>query len=278
MSDVADSHAPKPQGDSTPPAIPPEPALAPLTAQAAIRDISRLQAIVCAVATALVVGFLAWGIGERTYGYYVIPSSAQSGRDISALAREGRIVDQKNTAVAFGTFGALMGLLSGVTGGLLRRSMWGGATGALAGMLLGGIGAALVSYELIPIFDRFYSDESASLLVSFGFRGAIWMVIGMTAGLALGWGWQGPRGIPRGLTGGLVGAACGTIVFEVVNAVLFPADRDDAVIPSSMQARLLAYLFVSFGVAIGAVLVGRPRSWPAGRKLQSHAKPIISLE
>jgi hypothetical protein len=86
----------------------------------------------------------------------------------------------------------------------------------------------------------------------------------MTAGLALGWGWQGPLGISRGLLGGLAGSVCGTIAFELVNAVLFPADRNDEVIPSSMVSRLLAYLFVSLGVAIGAVLFARRRPLPQG--------------
>jgi hypothetical protein len=271
MSDVVDSHTRKPSGDSTPPSIAPEPAPAPLDAQAAIRDISTIQAIACAIAAALVVGFLAWGIGERTYGYYEIPGSAQSGRDISGLTRAERIVDQKNTALAFGTFGALMGLLSGAGGGALRRSIPHGASAALAGFLLGGVTAALVSYELVPIFDRFYSDESGSLLVSLGARGAIWVIIGMTAGLALAWGWQGLRGIPWGLTGGLVGAGCATIAFEVVNAVLFPADRDDAVIPSSTQTRLLAYLFVSVGVAIGAVLFRRDSLSPTSQTSHGHS-------
>ena len=79
------------------------------------------------------------------------------------------------------------------------------------------------------------------------------------------------RQYPGTLIGGLAGSVCGTIAFEVVNAVLFPADRNDAVIPSSMQARLLAYLFVSVGVALGAVLFGRHRSWPAGRTSQAHS-------
>ena len=115
--------------------------------------------------------------------------------------------------------------------------------------------------------------RARSLVLSFLVRGGIWAVVGMTAGLALGWGWQGFLGIPRALIGGLAGGVCGTVAFEVVNAVLFPADRNDAVIPSSMQARLLAYLFVSVGVAIGAVRVGRHRSWPTGRTLPS---PLVA--
>ena len=41
-----------------------------------------------------------------------------------------------------------------------------------------------MSYELAPIFARFYSDETPSLLLSFLVRGGIWAVVGMTAGLA----------------------------------------------------------------------------------------------
>ncbi len=110
----------------------------------------------------------------------------------------------------------------------------------------------MVSYELVPIFARFYSDETPSLLLPFLVRGSIWAVVGMAAGLALGWGWRGARGIPKALIGGLTGSVCGTIAFEVVNGVLFPGDRNDAVIPSSTPARLLADVFVSIGVVLGA--------------------------
>ena len=278
MSDVPHSDEPKSLGDFAPPADTPEPAPATLRAKAAVTGISTLHRLGYALGAALVAGFLAWGIGEKTYGYYQIPASVLGQRDFSALNREERIADQKNTAIAYGTFGALLGLLSGVAGGAFVRSIPGGASAALAGLVLGGVGGALASYALAPIFDRFYSDEAGSLLVTILFRGGICAVVGMTAGLALGWGWQGPRGIPRVLTGGLAGSVCGIIAFEVFNAVLFPADRNDAIIPTSTLARLLAYLFVSVGAAIGAVLAGRQRSLPAGRKPQSQSKPIISLE
>ena len=107
-------------------------------------------------------------------------------------------------------------------------------------------------------------------MISLGVRSCIWAVVGMTAGLALGWGWRGLSGVTPVLTGGMAGGVCGTVTFEVVNAVLFPAQRNDAVIPSSIEARLLSYLFVSVGAAIGAVLVARHRCWSAG---QNHKAP-----
>lgn len=278
MSEVRDSQEPKSPGELPPPVKASEPAQGPLEAETVMTDTTRLRELVCVVGAALVAGFLAWGIGEKTYNYFQPTVQAQSARDLTALNREEQISDQRNSAIAFGTFGALLGLLSGGAGGALRRSIPGGVSAAVAGLMLGGVGGALASYALAPIFDRFYSDEAGSLLVTILFRGGICAVVGMTAGLALGWGWQGPRGIPRVLTGSLAGSVCGIIAFEVFNAVLFPADRNDAIIPTSTLARLLAYLFVSVGAAVGAVFVGRKRSLPAGRLPQSQSKPIISLE
>ena len=56
---------------------------------------------------ALAAGFLAWYIGEKTLGFYEIPATPQGRGDFTALNRETRIVLQKNTAIAYGTFGAL---------------------------------------------------------------------------------------------------------------------------------------------------------------------------
>ena len=271
MSVVPDSIEPKPQGDLTPPAKSPEFMPAPPQAETAAGDSPWVPASTYAVGAALVAAVLAWGIGEKTYDYFQPAVKGPISRDFTVLNREKGIADRKNAAIVFGAFGALLGLAAGAAGGASRRSIPGGASAALAGLLLGGIGAALVSYELTPIFARFYSDETPSLLLSFLVRGGIWAVAGMMAGLALGWGWQGSLGVPRALIGGLAGSVCGTIAFEVVNAVLFPGDRNDAVIPSSMPARLLACLFVAIGVAFGAAYFGRSRSRTAGRAPEAHA-------
>ena len=54
--------------------------------------------------------------------------------------------------------------------------------------------------------------------------------------------------------------------------MVFPADRNDAVIPSSTQARLLAYFFVSVGVAIGAVLFETPSIVAGGPNASDPAR------
>jgi hypothetical protein len=264
MSVVPDAKEPNVRGDLTP--------SAEVLERARVTGTPGLRASVYAITAALVAGFLAWGIGEITCDYYRPSAKAQqSARDFTALNREKAIADQKNTAIAYGTFGAVLGLFSGVAGGASRRSIPGGACAAMVGLMLGGIGTVVVSYRLAPIFARYYSDETGSLILSFLVRGGIGAIVGMTAGLALGWGWRGTLAVPRELVGGLAGGVCGAIAFEVVNAVVFPADRNDAVIPSSMQARLLAYVIVSVAVALGAVLFGRHRSLSEARTPQAQS-------
>jgi hypothetical protein len=204
---------------------------------------------------ALVAGILAWGIGELMHDYYGPSVEALRSRfDFSAQNREQRAADQKNAAIAFGTFGALLGLLTGAAGGAARRSIAAAAGAALLGLLLGAIGGALVSYELSPVFTRYYRDTEP-MFVPLLVRGGIWAVVGMTAGVALGCGWHGPRGLARALTGGLVGSVFGTIGFEVVNALIFPMERNDRIIPSSSVTRLIAYLCVAVCVALGTLIL-----------------------
>src|SRR5262245_19428536 len=102
----------------------------------------------CAGVAALVAAWLGWGIGELLYGYYAPSAAAQRNRfEFARLNQEQGLADQKNAAITFGTFGALLGLAGGVAGGALRRSAPAAIGAALAGFLLGGVGAALVSAE-----------------------------------------------------------------------------------------------------------------------------------
>ena len=79
MSVVPDSKEPNPIVDLTPPAEAPVPAPAALGAQTAVTDRRGLvQASVYSVLAALIAGFVAWGLGEKTFDYYR-PSA--KGRD-----------------------------------------------------------------------------------------------------------------------------------------------------------------------------------------------------
>jgi hypothetical protein len=220
--------------------------------------------LVTALGAALLAGYLAWGVGEKMYAYYRPSKAAYRGRyDFSALNREQAIADQKNAMIAFGSFGALLAMLMGAAGGLARRSVTTVSGATLAGLLSGGIGGGLAAYGLTPLFVRFYSDYNPLLLLPVIVRGGICAVIGAAAGLAFGLGKSGRAGGLGSVTGGLLGSILGIVAFESLNALLFPMDRNDKAIPSTIIARLLCYLCVAVGVAAGAVVFGRARSRPA---------------
>jgi len=230
----------------------------PSTSGASYGTPARFSLLVWALGAALVAGFVSWRIGEAMHGYYRPPKAASGGRyDFSALNREQAVADRKNAVIAFGTFGALLASTFGVAGALGRRSWIALATAMLAGLVLGGLGGALVSYGVAPMFSRFYADKDPVLLLPVLVRGSICAVIGMAAGLALGLGARGPAGALRPLTGGLLGSLFGVIASETINAVVYPMDRNDQLIPTSMIARLLCYVGVAGCVALGAVIVGQ---------------------
>jgi hypothetical protein len=210
--------------------------------------------------SALVAGLLSWSIGEAMHDYYRPSKAAIRGRyDFSALNREKGVADRKNAAIAFGTFGALLASSLGAAGGLRRWSARAIATAMVSGLVVGGLAGGLVGYEIAPIFTRYYNYANP-LLLPVLVRGALAAVIGMAAGLALGLGHRGPAGALRPLSGGLLGGLLGVIAAEAVIPALYPMDPNDQVIPTSTIARLLDYLCVAGGVALGAVMLGRGRT------------------
>jgi hypothetical protein len=220
----------------------------------------------CVLVAALAAGSIAWGVGERMHDYYGPTQEASRSRyDFRALNREQGAADRKNAAIAFGTFGALLGLLLGVCGGLTRRSAPAALAAGLTGLLVGATAGAVAGYMITPLFRRYYSDESPSLLLPLLVRGAVCAFVGLTAGLALGLGRRGPGGISRGLLGGLIGSALGITAFELMSAFLFPMERNDKLIPTSMIMRLFFYLYVAIVAGAGALLLEHSQTRPSAR-------------
>jgi hypothetical protein len=213
---------------------------------------------------ALAAGFISWGVGERMHGYYGPSREAIRSRyDFSALNREQGVADRKNSAIAFGSFGALLGLIMGASASLTRRSPKSALVTGLVGLLIGSTGGAVVGYGITPVFQRYYSDENPSLLLPLLVRGTICAMIGLTTGLAFGVGRRRSRGLPRALLGGLLGSAIGIAAFELMSAFLFPIERNDKLIPTSMLIRLLFYICVAVATAAGALVTERNQAEPA---------------
>jgi len=206
--------------------------------------------------TALLAGSIAWGIGESLYDHYDAKTGPITNRydfTIQNQAKQG--ADRNNARLSYGVFGAFLGLLGGLAGGLYRRSAASAMSAGMVGLILGGIGAALVSYELAPMFPRYYRNDSPTLILPILVRGGTWAVIGMAAGLAFGLGSNGFAGAWRSLVGGLLGGVAGTFAVEVLNAIVSPMDRNDQPIPATASARLVMYFGITIAVACGVVML-----------------------
>jgi hypothetical protein len=229
-----------------------------------VRNLAPAWVWLCVFVAALAAGSIAWGVGERMHNYYGPSQEASRARfDFSALNREQGAADRKNAAIAFGTFGGLLGLLLGVCGGLTRRSASAALVAGLTGLLVGAIAGAMAGYTITPVFRRYYSDENPSLLLPLLVRSAVCAFVGLSAGLALGLGRRGPGGIPRGLLGGLIGSALGITAFELMIAFLFPMERNDKLIPTSMIMRLLFYVCVAIVAGAGSLVLERSQTRPS---------------
>jgi hypothetical protein len=121
-----------------------------------------------------------------------------------------------------------------------------------------------VGYGITPVFRTYYSDENPSLLLPLLVRGAVCAIIGLTTGLAVGLGRGRPGGLPRALLGGLLGSALGIAGFEIMSALLFPIERNDKLIPTSMVMRLLFYVFVAIAAGAGTLVLERSQAKPTG--------------
>jgi hypothetical protein len=261
MSSVPESTGRVESADPKPSLAGPEPHVAGTDDASSALVPLRLWILV--LAAAVIAGMLAWTVGEKTYGLYRPSKEAYANRyNFAEINRQQAVADRKNGAIAFGTFGALLGLFCGAAGGLSRRPTRALSLSALAGLVLGGLFSSVAGYVLAPMLPRFYNDADPTILLPLLVRGGIVAAVGLTAGLAFGLGRAGPRGILRPLAGGLVGGVLGIAAFEIIYALGFPTVRNDNAIPLSAMTRLLCYLCAAIGVAIGILIVGQDRARP----------------
>lgn len=180
------------------------------------------------------------------------------------------------TALTYGVLGAALGLVLGLSGGLIRKSPTAAITAGLLGLVLGdalGMGA---SHFLLPRYhasrakatDDDYTQDIGLALVT---HGGIWIAAGAAAGLALGIGLGGGSRPIRGAFGGMIGAAIAVIIYEFGGAIAFPLDETFRPMAATVQARLLAHLTVALCVSLAALwasfhlsLARKKSSGPAG--------------
>jgi hypothetical protein len=215
-------------------------------------------------------GLAAWGAGELTYGLYQWDDANDVIRAHRAelskmgpyeknefiarkMVEERTRAESRNTAIALGALGALLGLALGIAGGLAAGSTRSCVQGGAIGMLLGGAAGFLLPFVEVPLFYE-YNSPLSGLTVSLATHAGLLLPLGAAAGLALGIS-LGRRGaVLGGLLGAVLGACVAVLVYEIVAALEFPLDQEPAPIPGHRVARLLIHLGLALFVASFAAL------------------------
>jgi hypothetical protein len=208
--------------------------------------------------------------GERTHGTYTvvtdpIPKGISGFERATILNRQilekRPAVEGKNTALAYGSLGAVLGLMLGLAGAAAaRRNGVGAMVAGGTGLVLGGaVGAALSFVLSTKVFYPNLSPEMG-LAVPFATHGGIWAGVGLVGGIAFGLGLGRSRDVLRALVGGLVGAIFATLVYEVIVGLFFSLERVESPLPVKNWIRLIAVALVAFCTTVGVVLAVQERA------------------
>jgi hypothetical protein len=215
-----------------------------------------------ALLLALIAALAAWATGESGSLRFT-PATAQVnimgtiGRSTTAETRQLALV--RSAALAHGVFGALLGLVLGLTGGLAGHRPRGLILPALAGLFFGGGAGALSALVVLPLYFRWIGESAGEILPSLLTHCALWVGFGITAGLAWGLGTADRPGVVRAALAGALGVILGAVLFELLGAVALPTSGTSDPIPGTATARLVADALVAVSAAAGAAFAGAGR-------------------
>ena len=207
------------------------------------------------VAVALVAGVVAWRVGESRWIWVPakeLPAVTMGARHLAATPETVHAATAATAARSYGVLGAALGCGLGLVGGLVRRSRRRALTAALVGAGLGAACGLVASYGAVPLFYRYERAFANDLIAAMVLHGTIWGALGASSALAfvIGAGIGRTQAI-RCVGGGIMGALAGTVVFELLGAVLFASDSTTDPISASAGSRLMARLLVAGCVAFG---------------------------
>ncbi|QEH34872.1 hypothetical protein OJF2_34170 [Aquisphaera giovannonii] len=211
----------------------------------------------------LLAGAAAWSVGEAVLAAFPPPltRTVVMGMEIfRPTFQDQSAADYRNGTMAFAALGGLLGLAMGIAGGLARRSVRAGLRAGAIGLVLGAALGAAASLALIAAYlraaDRSPEELSRDLFLPLAVHGGIWAACGLAGGAALGMGLGGPRGrVLQAAVGGLIGAAAGAVLYELIGASAFPADRTASPVSATRATRLMARLLVAGLAGLVAALV-----------------------
>jgi MFS family permease len=233
----------------------------------------------------VVAGLVAWLGGEACLNRIKPPRHAVNSKGLVLNLtdrREVSIADAKNAGLAFAFLGTSLGVGLGVAGGLTRRSGRAATAAALLGLIVGAAAGAGMSLALLPPYNGYkaqHPDEaSRDVILPLLVHAGIWSAVGASGGLAFGFGLGARRVLPRIVLGGIAGAALGTIVYELIGAVAFPAAQTTQFVSATGPTRLFARLAVTLLAAAGvAVAASEPDNRPGQRRLEAARSQADSV-
>lgn len=165
-----------------------------------------------------------------------------TGFDLLLVSREE--AERRNTSLAMGIFGGILGLTAGTGGGLARNRNLAVLQGGLGGFVLGTVAGAFVPWMLVPEFYR-YLKRVPNPMLPVMVHASVYAAIGGAVGLAFGYGLRGWRGVAKGLLAGVMGAILGSVLFAVLHTLFFPMEWDFSPMPGKTVSRLLAHMCVA---------------------------------
>jgi hypothetical protein len=173
-----------------------------------------------------------------------------------ALVRSNIGLYTRETAVAFGFWGGLSGLLGAVSGGLISRSIPRAAKAGAGGMVLGSVVCGAACLLIIPIHLALvlrapdtWTSIAAHALIESAAAAACGLLVGLAAR-------AGVKESLRLAAAGVMGASLGALIFGFIQMFFFPFESEFVPIPRSSLCRLVEFACATFvpAVCIAAVL------------------------
>lgn len=211
-----------------------------------------------ALIAGLIGGAAAGLIGEWSYAFFkpVLVSTVINGREgLNATIQTINVATVQNAMLTFALLGAVLGVVLGMGGGLARRSVPAAVIAAAVGLIAGGVAGVAAAAAVLPTALDTYDYAEDNLLRPFLVHSAVWVPLGVAAGLAFGLG-AGRRGVAllSAALGGGVGALLGTGAYELIGGLAFPFAQTDRAFSLTQETRLIARMCVALGTAVGAAL------------------------
>jgi hypothetical protein len=200
-------------------------------------------------------GIISWALGELAQGAFkpvLVKQVMLTGTFIQPTLITENVADFKNAMLAFALLGGAMALAMGIAGGLGARSIVRGLTVGSIGATIGALVGAGVSRLVLPIFYRRLSPDPNDVMTPILVHGAIWTALGAVSAISFAIGIKARRDFFYIVVNACVAAFSASFLYHMAAEGLFPAANSSEPIANSAAARLLAAVFVTMLVAVGA--------------------------